>query len=69
LRVEARSGEEPPCSDATATVAITFSPQGHAEQRRAWVIECRSIPRRIEDHPVTLSGNANEPLAIIEDGS
>jgi hypothetical protein len=68
LRVEARSGEEPPCSEATATVAILFSPQGHAEHHKAWFIEVRSIPRRIEGHRVTLTSIAREPVAVIEDG-
>jgi hypothetical protein len=68
LRVESRSGEEPPCSAATATVAIVFSPQGHAEHHRAWFIEVQSIPRRIEGHRVTLAKFSGEPLAVIEDG-
>jgi hypothetical protein len=68
LRVEKRSGQEPPCGEATATLAIVFSPQGHAEHHRAWFIECQSIPRRIEGHRVTLTSVASEPLAVIEDG-
>ena len=68
LRVEKRSGQEPPCGEATATLAIIFSPQGHAQHRRAWFIEVRSIPRRIEGHRVTLTSIASEPLAVIEDG-
>jgi len=68
LRVEARSGEEPPCSEASATVEIVFGPQGHAEHHRAWFIEVQSIPRRIEGHPVTLAKFSSEPLAVIEDG-
>lgn len=68
LRVEARSGEEPPCSEASATATISFSPQGHAEHHRAWFIECQSIPRTIEGHRVTLTSAASEPVAVIEDG-
>ena len=68
LRVEKRSGEEPPCSEATATVTVVFSPQGHAEHHRAWFIEVSSMPRRIEGHRVTLTSVASEPLAVIEDG-
>lgn len=70
LRVEARSGEEPPCSEASATATISFSPQGHAEHHRAWFIEVQSIPRTIEGHRVTLtseSSDSSEPLAVIED--
>jgi hypothetical protein len=68
LRVQARSGEEPPCPEASATVEIVFTPQGHAEHHRAWFIEVQSIPRRIEGHRVTLTATASEPLAVIEDG-
>jgi hypothetical protein len=68
LRVEARSGEEPPCGEASASVEVTFSAQGHAEHHKAWFIEVQSIPRRIEGHRVTLTCDAHEPLALIEDG-
>ena len=67
LRVEARSGEEPPCSEASASIAIVFGPQGHAEHHRAWFLEVRTFPRRIEGHRVTLTSVASEPLAVIED--
>jgi hypothetical protein len=67
LRVEARSGEEPPCSEASASVTIAFNPEGHAEHHRAWFIEVHSMPRRIEGHRVTLTSAATEPLAVIED--
>jgi hypothetical protein len=68
LRVEARSGEEPPCREASASEDVTFSAQGHAEHCRAWFLEVRSLPRRIEGHRVTFTSGGSEPLAVIEDG-
>lgn len=68
LRVEARSGEEPPCHEASALEDVTFSPEGHAEHCRAWFLEVSSLPRRIEGHRVTFTNGASEPLAVIEDG-
>ena len=67
LRVEARSGEEPPCRDASASEDVAFDAEGHAEHHVAWFLEVRSFPRRIEGHRVTLTSVASEPVAVIED--
>jgi hypothetical protein len=67
LRVEARSGEEPPCGDASASDTVVFDAQGRAEHHRAWFLEVRSLPRSIEGHCVTFTNVASEPLAVIED--
>jgi hypothetical protein len=67
LRVEARSGEEPPCSDASASDTVVFDTHGRAEHQRAWFLEVQSLPRRIEGHGVTFTNTPSDLVAVIED--